>query len=394
MSSEEKPSRKVIPYARQSIDESDIAAVGEALRSDFVTQGPRVSYLEDALREIAGARYAVAVSSGTAALHLSCQGLGLGPGDCGVVPGITFTATANCLRYCGAEPVFADVDPLTGLAGPESIRTALEGCGDPGRVRAIIPVSFTGRVPDLEAIQEIANANRSFVIEDAAHSLGGSYRSADGVERRSASCCHGDAAILSFHPVKHICSGEGGAVLTNDATLARRLRRLRSHGIERLEGEEGWLYDQIELGSHYRMTEMQAALGLSQLGKLPRFLARRRALAQRYLEVFRSDPALSVLRPACPSEPSAWHLFVVHFRDEAERRAAYRFLHSQGIRVQVHYIPVYRLSYYREAGHGALEGAESFYRTCLSLPLYPDLKDEEQDYVLDCLRAFLGATAR
>ncbi|MBC2605782.1 UDP-4-amino-4,6-dideoxy-N-acetyl-beta-L-altrosamine transaminase [Pelagicoccus albus] len=368
-----------IPYGRQSIDDSDIAAVVEALKSEFVAQGPRVDRFESALCEVTGARYAIAVSSGTAALHLSCLGLGVEEGDVGIVPAITFAATANCLRYVGASPRFCDVDAKSGIAGPREFQNCLES--DPS-VKVMLPVSYSGAVTDLAEIARLAKKSGSFVVEDAAHSLGAEYSGGC----RSGSCEHSDAAILSFHPVKHICSGEGGAVLTNDKTLADRIRKLRSHGIER---REAWLYNQTELGYHYRMTDLQAALGVSQLARLPSFLQRRRDLAVRYQTAFSEFPFSDRIRIASQDHLSARHLFVIHFSESEERDAAYRFFHEHNVKVQVHYMPVYRHSYYKEFVDAFLPGAESFYSTCLSLPLFPALKDEEQEYVIECLRRFL-----
>lgn len=379
-----EPYPKPIPYGRQCIDESDIEAVTRTLRSDFVAQGPQVSAFEAELCELAGARHAIVVSSGTAALHLCCLGLGLRAGDVGLVPGITFAATANCLRYVGAEVGFVDVDPVSGLSSVEHFASKME---ETDRVRALFPVSFSGAVPDLGGISKLASKHGAFVVEDAAHSIGARY----GEDFASASCDHSDAAILSFHPVKHVCAGEGGAVLTNDSVLADRIRRLRSHGIA---NQEDWLYDQTELGHHYRMTDLQAALGRSQLGKLPGFLARRRSLALRYQELFEREPFASRIQISNLDEGSALHLFVVHFSSSAERQAAYSFLHRHNVRVQVHYMPVYRHSYYKEQGHVPLSGCEGFYETCLSLPLFPMLADEEQDYVVRCLEAFLTAYER
>lgn len=373
------PYPSVIPYGRQWIDESDIESVVETLRSDFVAQGPKVSAFESALCELTGARYAIAVSSGTAALHLSCLGLGIGNGDCGIVPAITFAATANCLRYVGANVAFSDVDSRTGLASPEHFSKALREQAD---AKVMLPVSYSGAVPDLVDISKLAQSAGLFVIEDAAHSIGAGY----GDSGRSASCEHSNAAILSFHPVKHVCAGEGGAVLTNDETLARRVRKLRSHGIE---PREGWGYDQTDLGFHYRMTDLQAALGLSQLRRLPGFIERRRELVGQYEAAFASEPFCSRIRVSNTDSNSSHHLFVVHFKGEAERKAAYEFFHRHNVRAQVHYMPVYRHSYYGGGNARSCLGAERFYSTCLSLPLYPLLKDEEQEYVIRCLAAFL-----
>lgn len=373
------PYPKPIPYGRQWIDDGDAEAVIAALQSDVVAQGPRVARFEDALCEQTGARYAVAVSSGTAALHLSCLGLDIGPGDRGIVPAITFAATANCLKYAGAEVAFCDVDARSGLASVQHFSEALAANPD---CRVVLPVSYSGSVPDLIGISEASARRGVYVIEDAAHSIGASY----GSGHLSASCEHSDAAILSFHPVKHVCAGEGGAVLTNDAVLARRIRKLRSHGIE---SREDWGYDQSELGYHYRMTDLQAALGKSQLARLPVFLSRRRELAQRYLTAFSEEPFASRVKLPNQDAGSALHLFVVHFENAERRKAAYDFFHRQNVRVQVHYMPVYRHSFYDYANLKNCPGAESFYSSCLSLPLYPLLRDEEQEYVIECLRAFL-----
>lgn len=374
-----EPYPSPIPYGRQSIDESDIEAVIRTLRSDFLAQGPQVEAFENALCEFVGVRHAIAVSSGTAALHLSCLGLGVGPGDKGVVPGITFAATANCLRYSGADVAFCDVDPKSGRANASHFSQMI---AETQGVKVLLPVSYSGAVPDLPEISQLASNEGLFVIEDAAHSIGAIY--GDGFN--SGSCHHSDAAILSFHPVKHICSGEGGAVLTNNDVLGRRIRKLRSHGIEQ---KDRWLYDQADLGYHYRMTDLQAALGLSQLQRLPEFLALRKAKVRRYEAVFESEPFRTRITIAKTNSGSAHHLFVICFANPEERRAAYDFFHAHNVKVQVHYMPVYHHSYYKNCSRSPLSGVEQFYSTCLSLPLHPKLNDEEQDYVINCLRVFL-----
>lgn len=379
-----EPYPKSIPYGRQCIDEADISAVVKTLKSDFVAQGPEVLAFESELCERTGAKYAIAVSSGTAALHLCCAGLGISGGDVGLVPGITFAATANCLRYVGARVEFVDVDADHGLATSVEFERAAEKAG---HAKLFLPVSYSGQVPDLENIAALAGRRDAYVVEDAAHSIGATYSGSIP----SASCQHSDAAILSFHPVKHVCAGEGGAVLTSDKVLADRVRTLRSHGIE---NRDAWRYDQTELGFHYRMTDLQAALGRSQLAKLPDFLARRRALAERYREAFLREPFSSRIRLPMEEEGSALHLFVIRFSDAAEREAAYAFFHRHNVRVQVHYMPVYRHLYYEQQGHEPLAGCEAFYGRCLSLPLYPSLGDKEQEYVIRCLGAFLDAYER
>lgn len=382
--------KPAIPYAKQSIDQSDIDAVVDALRSDFVTQGPRLTWFEDALKETTGASYAVAVSSGTAALHLSYLGLDIGSSDYGICPAITFAATANGMAYCGAEVGFCDVDALSGRSMASAFEEAIETNFAKGKPRALVPVSFAGSAPDLEPISEVARKNDAYVIEDAAHSIGAFYKTPSREIFRSASCSHSDAATLSFHPVKQICAGEGGAILTNDETLAKRARRLRSHGIEK--GAD-WNQNMVELGYNYRMTELQAALGYSQLGKLDGFLARRRQIAERYHEAFAGAPFASKIRVLSFDPLSSWHLFVIHFENGETRKSAYRFLRERGINTQIHYPPVYHHDYHKAGVAAPLPGAEAFYRTCMSLPIYPELDDKDQRYVISELENFLKKDA-
>ncbi|MGH8018560.1 MAG: UDP-4-amino-4,6-dideoxy-N-acetyl-beta-L-altrosamine transaminase [Opitutaceae bacterium] len=384
-----------LPYARQWIDEADIAAVVEVLRSDWLTQGPVLDRFEHALAGVTGARHAVAVSSATAGLHLLALAFDLAPGCGGITSPITFAASANCLLYAGARVAFADVEDETALMTPASLETAMRRLADEGCAPGVVvAVSFGGAVPDLPGLYTLCLRHGWRLVEDAAHSLGAVYRS-DGGQFRSASCAHTDAAVLSFHPVKHICAGEGGAVLTNDGALAARLRRLRSHGIERPApdhlppGEGGWYYEQLELGFNYRMTEMQAALGNSQLSKLDAFLLRRRELARDYAAMLAHPRLHGVLRAPAFEAGCAYHLYVVRFASAGLRRRAYEWLAAAGIRTQVHYIPVYRHPHYR-LHHPCepLEGAERFYQGCLSLPLYPKMHDADQERVVTALHAF------
>ncbi len=377
-----------VPYARQCIEDSDIESIVSTLKSDFVTQGPRVEHFEDALCEYTGAQYAVAVSSGTAALHLAYQGLGVEKGDVGIVPSITFVATANGLRYCGAKPVFCDVNSRTGLSDQAHFEAGIQMAeATDVKVKVLVPVSFTGRMCDLESLSHLAAKHGAYTVEDAAHSLGAAF---NGV--RSASCVYSDAAILSFHPVKHICTGEGGAVLTNDEILARRVRRLRSHGIvkpDSLKESEGpWAYSQDELGWNYRMTDIQASLGSSQLLRIDSFRERRREIASRYHDAFGDETCLSHFERPELEMGSAWHLYVIRFRSSDLRRKAYDFLHEKRIGTQVHYLPVYRHPYYSRFSVSKYPGAESFYSGCLSLPMYPSLKNSDQDRVVKALKQF------
>jgi perosamine synthetase len=382
----------VLGYGRQSIDQSDIDAVVSVLRSDFLTQGPAVERFESALAERVGARHAVAVSSGTAGLHIACLAGGIGPGDRGLTAAITFVASANCLIYAGAEASFVDIDADTLGLAPAALEKALASLP---QTKAVIPVCLAGLAHASAEIRTVAKGR--IVIEDAAHSVGGSYACGKPV-----GCgAYADMAVFSFHPVKAITTGEGGAVVTNDGELARRLRALRSHGIEReaprFVGNETrengrvkpWLYEQQMLGFNYRMTDIQAALGLSQLGKLDRFLERRRGIARRYDEALGKLPHVRLPQSAPRDRArSGHHLYVALFDFAAMQTTRTAFmarLREQGIGSQVHYIPVYRQPYYANRygyNTAAFPAAESYYNGCLSLPLFPGLTDEDVEHVI------------
>ncbi|MGV8042518.1 MAG: UDP-4-amino-4,6-dideoxy-N-acetyl-beta-L-altrosamine transaminase [Thermoanaerobaculaceae bacterium] len=391
----------MLPYGRQWIDGDDIAVVAEQLRGGWLTQGPTVSRFESALAEYCGARYAVAVSSGTAALHIAALAAGIRPGSVGITSAITFVASANCIAYCGGRPSFADITPETGLIDLADLRRrcdALDAAGSPPAV--LIPVDFAGQPADLPGVRTIADRFGAIVIEDAAHSLGATY-SVGGATYRCGSCVHSDLAILSFHPVKHITTGEGGAVLTNDAGLFKRLSALRSHGITRepadmVAADGPWYYEQHDLGFNYRITDFQCALGLSQLGRLDAFVARRRDLAAQYDAAFGQEPFLGRVRPLVQRHGSknSYHLYVVNLipvagqdADDvrADRLRLFEHMVERGIRPQVHYIPVPRQPYFCQRFDvvpSGFPGAMTYYAGCLSLPLFPAMEESDVDRVV------------
>ncbi len=375
---------KKIPYGRQHITEEDIEAVVEVLKSDFLTQGPRIGAFEQAFAEYVGARYAVAVSNGTAALHLCALALNVEPGQKVITSPITFAASANCIRYAGGEVVFADIDPETILLDLDRTAALLESAPR-GTYAGIIPVDFAGYPVQMDAFRQLADAYDLWIIEDSCHAPGGSYADARGEIQRCGNGAYADLAIFSFHPVKHIASGEGGMITTNRKDLYERLQFLRTHGITKredllAENHGGWYYEMVELGYNYRLTDIQAALGHSQLSRAEDGLARRRAIAGRYDEAF-AETAVQTIAPA-PGFHHAYHLYVIQVPD---RGGLYEHLRQKGIYAQVHYIPVHLQPYYRRFGwkKGDLPHAETYYEHCLSLPMYPTLAPEEQDYVIE-----------
>jgi perosamine synthetase len=392
--------RPFLGYGRQNVDEADIQAVVDVLRSDFLTQGPAVEKFEAALAERTGARYAISVSSGTAALHLACLAAEVVQGDPGFTSAITFAASANCMRYAGGEPGFVDIDRTSLGMSVDGLQRAIDH--EP-RTKVVIPVHLAGLADSSAEIRRAAG--QRVVIEDAAHSLGGQYECGKPV-----GCgAYSDMTILSFHPVKAITTGEGGAVLTNDEELARRLRRLRSHGIERDSSrfvgsdalDDGsakpWYYEQVELGFNYRMTDIQAALGLSQLSKLDCFIGRRREIAARYDEAFSSVPGIELAQSASDQRTrSAHHLYVLLFDFtflKMTRSALMKQLRDFGIGTQVHYIPVYRFPYYADrdpVDPSRYPEAERYYESCLSIPIHPGLIDEDVEYVISNVRRSIG----
>ena len=381
--------KPLIPYARQSIDESDVAAVEAALRSDWLTQGPAVPAFEEALRRLCDAKHAVAVCNATSALHIACLAAGLGPGDWLWTCPNTFVASANCARYCGANVDFVDMDPGTWCLDAGALEAKLAAASACGKLpKVVIPVAFGGRSCDMRKVKELSERFGFVVIEDASHAVGALHA---GRPVGCGDCAH--MTVFSFHPVKIITTGEGGAVLTNDAAYHERLTRLRSHGIVRDAGkcELGdvgpWYFEMQELGFNYRMTDLQAALGSSQLARLGGFLERRRFLAGRYAHLLAQLP----LTLPCASPESAWHLYVVRLslpRIPRSHREVFERLRSANIGVNLHYIPVHLHPYYRRLGFapGDFPNAEQYYREAISLPMYAGLSDADQERVADELR--------
>lgn len=396
-----------LPYGRQIIDDDDIAAVTRVLKSDFLTTGPATEAFEEALTRQTGAEHAVSFSSGTAALHLAALALDLGPGDLVVVPTITFLATANAARYVGADVIFADVDPDSGLMEAGHLEAALAGA-DGAKVKAVFPVHLAGQSPDLAAIGDVARRHGLRIVEDACHALGATYANETGKACRVGACEHGELAAFSFHPVKTVAMGEGGALTTNDAALAARLRNLRNHGMIKAtdrfvntdmafaaDGSANpWYYEMQAPGFNFRASDIHCALGLSQLKKLERFVEIRRRLVESY------DRKLAPLAPLVqplgrvPGCRPGWHLYIalVDFGAAGVSRAEVMGqLREKGIGTQVHYIPVHQQPYYRDRyGETNLPGAEAYYARCLSLPLFVGMDETDVDRVADALRSGLS----
>jgi perosamine synthetase len=391
---------KNIPYGRHFVDEDDVQAVAAVMRGGMITQGPKPEEFEHAIAEYVGAKYAVAVSNGTAALHIANAAAGFKPGDKVITSPNTFVASANGAVYVGADPDFADIDPETLNLDPKKLAAR---CAELENVRGIVPVHFGGLPCDMPAIRRVAQRYGATVIEDAAHAIGAVYP--DGT--KVGSCTHSDMTTFSFHPVKLMTSGEGGMVTTNDASLYRDLLRLRSHGINKLDdpmqnpaaactdGERNpWYYEMQEVGFNYRITDIQAALGLSQFRKLDRFLARRKALAARYDAAWESHPLIKPMQTGT-RERNALHLYVVRidFRKAGTTRQRFMTrLIAAGITPQVHYIPVHTHPFYARRGfeRGQFPAAEAYYEQALSLPLFYGLSDEEQSYVVETIEKLLG----
>ncbi len=378
-----------IPYGKHDVTDEDIKAVIDVLHSSNLTQGPKIREFETAFAEYVGAKYAVTVSNGTAALHLSAMALNVKPGDKVITTPITFVASANCVRYCRGEVVFADIDPETFLLDINKVKELLAGA-DHKTFKGIIPVNFAGYPVDLEAYRQLADEYGLWLIEDACHAPGGYFRDSKGEKQGCGNGNFADLSVFSFHPVKHIAAGEGGMITTNNERLYRRLLNLRTHGIQQdpgkwIENHGPWYYEMQELGFNYRLTDIQAALAISQLKRASQNLKKRQQIAQRYDAAFKNTPIETpkIKEGVC----HAYHLYVVCSK---KRDALFNYLRQLNIMVQVHYIPVHCQLYYRNQGwkKGDLPVAEDFYQQCLSIPMYPTLTDDEQNYVIQKISAF------
>lgn len=365
-----------IPYGRQTIEDDDIQAVVDVLKSDYLTTGPKIVEFEKAVCEYTNTKYAVAISNGTAALHAACFAAGIGPGDEVITTPITFAASANCVLYCGGKPVFADINPQTYNIDVEDIRRKITD-----KTKAIIPVHLAGQPCDMDAIHALAKEHNLIVIEDGAHALGAEYK---GQRIGGLS----DMTTFSFHPVKPITTGEGGMIMTNNEEYYKRLMLFRSHGITRDEqlmtrNDGPWFYQQLDLGYNYRITDIQCALGANQMKKLDRYLKRRREIATRYDEAF-ADVDNIITPYQSLDGVSGWHLYIIQVKGE-NRKEVFEFLREKGIGVNVHYIPVYYHPYYREHGYEDIKCpvAEDVYEHIISLPIFPGLTEENQDYVIE-----------
>ena len=379
---------KKIPYGRQNIDEVDLEAVMSTLQSDYLTQGPKVKEFEGKFAEYVGAKYAVAVNNATSGLHLSVLALGLKEGDRVITTPITFAASANCVRYAGGEVWFADIDPNTYLLDLDSVRELIES-KPKGFFKGIIPVDFAGLPLDMEKFRELANKHDLWIIEDACHAPGGYFKDTNGEKNFCGNGNYADIGVFSFHPVKHIACGEGGMLTTNSDELYNKLSLLRTHGITKANMEEnhgGWYYEMVELGFNYRLTDFQSALGITQLAKNEKGVERRNEIARAYKKAFQGKIKFQSLPE---NTVNAHHLFIIEVDN---RKEMYDYLHSNGILAQIHYIPVHTLPYYKEIGYNgaALKHSENYYSKCISLPMFPTLKDEEQEYVIEKVLAFIN----
>ena len=382
----------MIPYGRQNITEDDLSEVVRVLKSDFLTQGPEIEKFETEFANYVGSKYAIALSNGTAALHLAALALGVNENSKIITSPITFAASANCIRYCGGEVFFADINPETYLLDIQSVRDLLSK-HPKGFFSGILPVDFAGYPVNLALFRELADEYGCWIIEDACHAPGGFFRDKNNITQKCGNGQYADVSVFSFHPVKHIACGEGGMITTNNEELYKKIVKLRTHGItkdssELINNEGGWYYEMQELGYNYRLTDFQAALGISQLKRADEGLTRRREIASNYFEAFKTNK--NILSQSGVVEGHAYHLYIIEVEN---RKELYDFLRSKGIFCQVHYIPVHLHPYYLSLGwkRGDFKNAEEYYIRCLSLPMYPTLTDEQQIFVIDQINSFLNA---
>jgi UDP-4-amino-4,6-dideoxy-N-acetyl-beta-L-altrosamine transaminase len=380
---------KPIPYGKQSINEEDIKSVVDALKSDFLTQGPLIEDFELKFAKYVGSKYAIAVSNGTAALHLCCLSLNTNKASNVITTPITFAASSNCVRYCGGNIYFADINPITYLIDLEKIEKLILS-NPPNFFHGIIAVNFAGLSVDFEALDKIAKKYNLWVIEDACHSPGGYFTDSNKIKQLSGNCNFADLSIFSFHPVKHIACGEGGMITTNNKELYDKLLLLRTHGITKnpnllTKNDGGWYYEMQVLGFNYRLTDFQAALGISQLKRADAGLNRRKEIARRYNEAFSSNE--NILNHSGYKENHAYHLYIINIE---KRKELYDYLKELQIYCQVHYIPIHTFPYYKEIGNQNIDlaNSEKYYETCLSLPMFPTLTAEEQEYVIKSVISF------
>ena len=380
---------KRIPYGRQDITEEDIRAVTDVLKSDYLTQGPKIAEFEAAFAEYVGCNYAVAVSNGTAALHLSALTVNIKPGDKVITTPVTFIASANCIRYCGGEVIFSDIDPNTYLLDIEKLKDLL-GRSPKGTYKGIVAVDFAGYALNMEELFTLANEFGLWIIEDASHAPGGSFTDNDGKKQKCGNNRFTDLATFSFHPVKHIATGEGGMITTNNEKIYRKLLNLRTHGIQQISDSKQynhgvWYYEMQELGYNYRLTDIQAALGLSQLKRAEIALEKRREIAAIYYETLSGKKYVKHQTGIVSGH--AYHLYVSEFEN---RDGLLQYLRDNNIYAQVHYIPIHLMPYYRQFGwnDGDMPITENYYRHCLSLPIYPTLTREEQHFVIKIIEDF------
>jgi UDP-4-amino-4,6-dideoxy-N-acetyl-beta-L-altrosamine transaminase len=393
----------MIPYGRQNITEEDIKAVATALKGDFLTQGPTILEFENVFAAYIGSKYAVAVSNGTAALHLSALALGVQNGDKVITTPLTFAASANCIRYCGGEVVFSDIDPETYLLDIDKVETLLKAAPI-GTYKGIVPVDFAGRAVDLEAFRQLADQYGLWILEDSCHSPGGFFTDKAGKNQNCGNGNFADLAIFSFHPVKHIATGEGGMITTNDEKLYKKLLELRTHGITRdisvfknsvefASGQPveehasypGWYMEMQTLGYNYRFTDFQAALGISQLTRADEGLAKRKSIAKKYESSFADCTFINGQSGFVSGH--AYHLYVIEVED---RLGLYNYLREHKIFAQIHYIPCHLMPYYKALGwkEGDFPKVEQYYKNCISLPMYPTLSNEEQDFVIQTIKNY------